>query len=103
MVADLVWQHTLAHRIHCMWYGDLTHDGLSELAIVSTGGIHILQVSYLLLQLLTLCSYYVLVFITTEFPLCIVIIIAQHGAGQKSGGEETNKVTGTRRERKIRT
>ena len=57
MVTDLVWQHTLAHRIHCMWYGDLTHDGLSELAIVSTGGIHILQVSYLLLQLLTLCSY----------------------------------------------
>ena len=47
MVADLVWQHSLAHRIHCMWYGDLTHDGLSELAVVSTGGIHILQVSSL--------------------------------------------------------
>ena len=47
MVADLVWQHSLAHRIHCMWYGDLTHDGLSELAVVSTGGIHILQVSHL--------------------------------------------------------
>ena len=47
MVADLVWQHSLAHRIHCMWYGDLTHDGLSELAVVSTGGIHILQVSRL--------------------------------------------------------
>ena len=44
-MADLVWQHSLAHRIHCLWYGDLTHDGLSELAIVSTGGIHILQVS----------------------------------------------------------
>ena len=47
MVAYLVWQHSLAHRIHCMWYGDLTHDGLSELAVVSTGGIHILQVSRL--------------------------------------------------------
>ena len=98
MVADLVWQHTLVHRIHCMWYGDLTHDGLSELAIVSTGGIHILQVSYLLLQLLTLHSYiYHNCFV--EFPLCI----AQHGAGQKSGGGEINKVTGARRERKIRT
>lgn len=29
-----------------MWYGDLTHDGLSELAIVSTGGVHILQVGF---------------------------------------------------------
>ena len=28
-----------------MWYGDLTHDGLSELTIVTTGGVHILQVS----------------------------------------------------------
>ena len=45
MVADLVWRHSLAHRIHCMWYGDLTHDGLSELTIVTTGGVHILQVS----------------------------------------------------------
>ena len=25
-----------------MWYGDLTHDGLSELTIVTTGGVHIL-------------------------------------------------------------
>ena len=44
MRADLIWHHSLAHRIHCMWYGDLTHDGLSELAIISTGGVHILQV-----------------------------------------------------------
>jgi len=27
-----------------VWYGDLTHDGLSELAVVSMGGVHILQV-----------------------------------------------------------
>ena len=44
MTANLVWKHSLAHRIHCMWYGDLTHDGLSELAVVSTGGVHVLQV-----------------------------------------------------------
>ena len=49
MVADLIWQHSLAHRIHCMWYGDLTHDGLSELAIVSTGGVHVLQVTLMMI------------------------------------------------------
>lgn len=43
-IVDRIWRQSLAHRIHCMWYGDLTHDGLSELAIVSTGGVHILQV-----------------------------------------------------------
>ena len=44
MEPDLIWHHSLAHGIQCMWYGDLTHDGLSELAILSTGGVHILQV-----------------------------------------------------------
>ena len=44
VLVDRIWHQSLAHRIHCMWYGDLTHDGLSELAIVSTGGVHILQV-----------------------------------------------------------
>ena len=28
-----------------LWYGDLTGDGLRELAVVSMGGVHILQVS----------------------------------------------------------
>lgn len=41
----LIWQRSFAHPIHQVWYGDLTHDGLSELAIISMGGVHILQVS----------------------------------------------------------
>ena len=72
MVADLVWRHSLAHRIHCMWYGDLIHDGLSELTIVTTGGVHILQVS--------------LSFSTTElrhfFMLFSVSFSVQHNLGQ---------------------
>ena len=41
---ELVWQHSFTHPVHCVWYGDLTHDGLSELAVVSMAGVHILQV-----------------------------------------------------------
>ena len=41
---ELEWQRSFAHPIHCLWYGDLTNDGLCELVIVSMGGIHILQV-----------------------------------------------------------
>ena len=42
---ELVWQRGFAHPIHCVWYGDVTHDGLSELVVLSVGGVHILQVS----------------------------------------------------------
>ena len=41
----LIWRRSFAHPIHQVWYGDLTHDGLSELAVISMGGVHILQVS----------------------------------------------------------
>ena len=41
---EQVWQRGFAHPIHCVWYGDVTHDGLSELVVVSMGGVHILQV-----------------------------------------------------------
>ncbi len=41
----LVWQRSFAHPLHCVWYGDITHDGLSELVVLSMGGVHILQVS----------------------------------------------------------
>lgn len=41
---ELVWYRSFAHPIHRLWYGDLTHDGLNELVILSTGGVHVLQV-----------------------------------------------------------
>ena len=41
---ELVWQRSFAHPLHCLWYGDLTNDGLCELVAVSMGGVHILQV-----------------------------------------------------------
>lgn len=43
--AELVWRRSFSHPIHGLWYGDLTRDGLSELAVLSMGGIHILQVN----------------------------------------------------------
>ena len=45
---ERIWRKRLAHRVQCVWYGDLTHDGLAELAIVSTGGVHILQAGYII-------------------------------------------------------
>ena len=39
-----MWQRSFAHPLHCLWYGDLTNDGLCELVAVSMGGVHILQV-----------------------------------------------------------
>eukprot|EP00731_Ephydatia_muelleri_P027782 Em0019g655a len=39
----LLWQRSFAHPIHCLWYGDLTGDGLSEMVVVTMGGIHVLQ------------------------------------------------------------
>ena len=89
MVADLVWRHSLAHRIHCMWYGDLTHDGLSELTIVTTGGVHILQVS--------------LSFSTTELKyffkmgMCFFFCAAQPWPSQESGVRETGALSRTER------
>lgn len=41
---ELVWERAFAYPIHRVWYGDLTHDGLSELVGVSMGGVHVLQV-----------------------------------------------------------
>ena len=45
----LIWSRGFAHPLHSVWYGDLTNDGLSELLIVSTGGVHIMQVLYYIL------------------------------------------------------
>ena len=44
MMFRLLWQRSFAHPIHCLWYGDLTGDGLSEMVVVTMGGIHLLQV-----------------------------------------------------------
>ena len=41
---ELVWERSFSHPIHSLWYGDLTRDGVSELAVLSMGGLHILQV-----------------------------------------------------------
>ena len=41
----LMWSKAFAHPIHRVWYGDITHDGLSELVVLSAGGIHIMQVT----------------------------------------------------------
>ena len=43
--AELVWQRSFSHPIHGLCYSDLTMDGVRELAVVSMGGVHILQVS----------------------------------------------------------
>ena len=42
----LVWSRGFSHPVHHVWYGDLTHDGLAELVVVSTGGVHIMQVGH---------------------------------------------------------
>ncbi|XP_070570250.1 KICSTOR complex protein kaptin-like [Ptychodera flava] len=39
----MVWERTFAHPVLAMQYLDLTNDGLSELSLVSTKGLHILQ------------------------------------------------------------
>ena len=77
-----------------MWYGDLTHDGLSELTIVTTGGVHILQVS--------------LSFSTTELKknvkwaifhvhFCFFFCAAQPWPSQEGGGRETGALSRTER------
>ena len=43
--AELIWRKSFSHPIHSLWYGDLTGDGVSELAVLSMGGLHLLQVS----------------------------------------------------------
>lgn len=43
MSVRLLWQRSFAHPIHCLWYGDMTGDGLSEVVVVTMGGIHVLQ------------------------------------------------------------
>ena len=40
----LIWSRGFAHPVHYVWYGDITHDGLSELVVVSAGGVHVMQV-----------------------------------------------------------
>ena len=42
--AELIWDRSFAYPVHGLWYGDLTGDGLSELAVLSTAGVHVLQV-----------------------------------------------------------
>ena len=42
---QLICQIGFAHPIHFVWTGDITCDGVSEIVVLSTAGIHILQVS----------------------------------------------------------
>ena len=41
--AELIWEREFAHPIHQVMYCDITGDGLSELVVLSTAGLHILQ------------------------------------------------------------
>ena len=54
--AELVWERSFSHPIHGLWYGDLTRDGVCELAVVSMGGVHILQVRMYVMIVYT-CMY----------------------------------------------
>ena len=42
--AELIWEREFAHPIHQVMYCDITGDGLSELVVLSSAGLHILQV-----------------------------------------------------------
>lgn len=43
---ELICQIGFAHPIHFVWTGDITCDGVSEIVVLSTAGIHILQVNW---------------------------------------------------------
>lgn len=43
--SELIYEIGFAHPIHFVWSGDITCDGVSEIVVLSTAGIHILQVS----------------------------------------------------------
>lgn len=41
---ELVWTRQFAYPLHCLLYEDITKDGLKEVVVLSTAGLHILQV-----------------------------------------------------------
>ena len=46
--AELLWKRGLAHPVLSVTMCDVTGDGLDEIIILSTAGVHILQVSVIL-------------------------------------------------------
>ena len=43
--AELLWERGFAYPIYHIWIGDVTGDGLNEVVVLSSAGVHILQVS----------------------------------------------------------
>lgn len=67
----LIWSRGFAHPVHCMWYGDLTHDGLRELIVVSTGGVHVLQVWWYMLNCPSIVDVLISSMILSKLPGCV--------------------------------